>query len=457
MRPCVSAPAIHTELYEKILRQLKTSIMNTKFPYRYRVLILLFFLILITYLDRSCIAQVSVLIKSDFHLNNTQWALVVGAFALAYALFEIPSGAWGDRIGQRATLIRIVICWSVFTALTGLTTGLLSLVIVRFLFGMGEAGAFPTSCGVVSRWFPAKETSRGLSSAQFGVYAGAAIAPLIVVPMAAAFGWRVTFFVNGSIGLIWVLIFFLWFRNNPSEMKGITDEEKTFIIKNRRIEEHRQDFPWRAALKSRSLRALSVSYFCSQSAFYFFIAWFPIYLQQGRHFTGNASKMANFYLNICGAVGALVAGIVNDWLIKRKGLKFGRRLLGLLPLNILGLCCLVAAITPNNSLAVTCLVGAFLFYPSSPTASFSTCIDIGANRSGTVAGVMNFCGQMGAFISSIAYGIMADRTHSYTTPVLLFGGLLLTGSVFWLLVDPTNQIIIENEPLMKPKIVTGFT
>src|SRR5215831_15592499 len=258
--------------------------MNTKFPYRYRVLILLFFLILITYLDRSCIGQVGVWIKSDFHLNNTQWAWVVGAFALSYALFEIPSGAWSDRIGQRATLIRIVICWSVFTALTGLTTGLLSLVIVRFLFGMGEAGAYPTSCGVVSRWFPAKETSRGLSSTMFGVYVGGAIAPLIVVPIAAAYGWRVTFFVNGFIGLIWVLVFFLWFRNNPSDMKGINDEEKAFINKNRRINDHRQDFPWKVVLKSQSLRALSISYFSSQAAFYFFIVWFPIYLQQGRHF-----------------------------------------------------------------------------------------------------------------------------------------------------------------------------
>src|SRR5215469_15196788 len=163
--------------------------MKIKLLYRNRVLILLFFLILITYLDRSCIGHVGVWIKSDFHLNNTQWAWVSGAFVLAYALFEIPSGALSDRIGQRATLIRIVICWSVFTALTGLTTGLLSLVIVRFLFGMGEAGAFPTSCGVVSRWFPAKETSRGTSSLMLGTFVGSAIAPLIVVPIAVAFGW----------------------------------------------------------------------------------------------------------------------------------------------------------------------------------------------------------------------------------------------------------------------------
>jgi ACS family glucarate transporter-like MFS transporter len=431
--------------------------MKNKFPYRYRVLILLFFLIVVTYLDRSCIGLVAGRIKSDFHLNNSQWGWVVGAFALAYALFEIPSGTWGDRIGQRATLIRIVICWSIFTALTGVTTGLLSLVIVRFLFGMGEAGAFPNSCGVVYRWFPANETSRGLSSTILGVYMGSAVAPLIVIPIAVAFGWRTTFFVNGFIGLIWVLVCFLWFRNNPSEMKGITDEEKNLIEKNRRVINHKLDFPWGSALKSRSMRALSVSYFCSQACLYFFIGWFAIYLQEGRHFTESKSKTILSFFYSIGIGGALAAGFLNDWLVKRKGLKFGRRLLGMLPLSIFGLCFLIAGITANNFVALTSLFLGMLFYPSSPTASFSTCVDIGANRSGTVAGIMNFCGQMGAFFSSIAVGIIADLTHSYNTPMFLIAGLLLGGSLFWLLVDPTKQIITKSEPAVKTEIVTNFT
>ncbi len=428
--------------------------MKNIFPYRYRVLILLFFLIVVTYLDRSCIGIVGVRIKDEFNLSNTQFGWVLSAFALAYALFEIPSGAWGDRIGQRATLIRIVICWSVFTALTGVTTGLLSLIIVRFLFGMGEAGAFPNSCGVVYRWFPANETSRGLSSTILGVYAGSAVAPLIVIPIAVAFGWRVTFFVNGFIGLIWVLICFLWFRNNPSEMKGIADEEKSLIEKNRRDINHKQDFPWRTALKSRSMRALSASYFCSQACFYFFIGWFAIYLREGRHFTENRSKMILSFFYITGIAGALMAGFLNDWLAKRKGLKLGRRLLGMLPLSIFGICFLIAGITPNNSVVLASLFLGIFFYPSSPTASFSTCVDIGANRSGTVAGIMNFCGQMGAFFSSIAVGMIIDFTHSYNTPMLLIAGLLLGGSLFWLLVDPTKQIITKSEPVIKTDMAT---
>src|SRR5262249_33562976 len=148
--------------------------MKWKFLYRYRILIFLFFLFLITYLDRTCISLVGVRIKSEFHLNNEQFGWVLSAFSLGYCLFEIPSGMLGDQIGQRKTLIRIVLWWSIFTALTGVTVGLFTLIVVRFLFGMGEAGALPNSSGVISRWFPASETSKGLSSAFLGLNVGAA-------------------------------------------------------------------------------------------------------------------------------------------------------------------------------------------------------------------------------------------------------------------------------------------
>src|SRR5215471_6478817 len=206
--------------------------MKTKFPYRYRVLIFLFFLIFITYLDRASISFFETQIASEFHLNHTQWGLIGGAFLLSYALFEIPSGVWGDRIGQRAAFIRIVLWWSLFTAFTGLTVGFFSLFLVRFLFGMGEAGAFPNTAAAISRWFPAQETSRGISIVWSGLFAGSAVAPFLVMSIADAYGWRVPFFVNGFIGILWMLVCIAWFRNNPSEMKRIPVAEKTFIEAN---------------------------------------------------------------------------------------------------------------------------------------------------------------------------------------------------------------------------------
>lgn len=421
-----------------------------KFPFRYRILVFLFFLTLITYLDRVCISLIGVRIKSEFNLTNEKFGWVLASFAFAYAIFEIPSGILGDRIGQRATFIRIVLWWSIFTALTGVATGLLSLICIRFLFGMGEAGAFPTSSAVVSRWFPAGETARSLSSLFIGQNAGAAIAPLLIIPIVVAFGWRASFFINGLIGLVWVLICILWFRNNPSEMNGITDEEKKFIESNRRFTKHKQHFPWKIALKSRSLRALAVTFFCSQWGWYFFIAWMPVYLQEGRHFSENDMKLIISYFFIIGIVGVLLAGLLSDWLVKKKGLQFGRRFLGILPLSLLALTFLIVAKTSNNTVVIISLYIGQLFYSFTPVVSFSTCVDIGSNRVGTVAGIMNFSGNIGSFFLAIVFGKIIGITHNFNTPLLVVAGVLLIGSLFWLFVDPTKQIIVENAILSTP-------
>src|SRR5215216_3486193 len=192
------------------LRYLKTT------PYRYRVIVLLCSLTTLTYLDRICISIVGVRVKSEFDLSNTQFGWVLAAFSLAYALFEIPSGVLGDKVGPRAMFIRIVSWWSVFTILTGFVGGLVSLIIIRFLFGMGEAGTYPNCLIVVSRWFPVKEHGRVLSWVGIGSQIGSAIAPLIIVPLAVAYGWRVPFYVNGLLGFIWVTVCYRWFCNFPS-------------------------------------------------------------------------------------------------------------------------------------------------------------------------------------------------------------------------------------------------
>jgi sugar phosphate permease len=270
------------------------------------------------------------------------------------------------------------------------------------------------------------------------------MAPLIVIPIAITWGWRASFFVNAFIGMIWVLVCFLWFRNNPSEMKGISEEEKKLIETNRRFIEHREKFPWKAALKSRSMWGLVLAMFCSQWALYFFIAWMPVYLQEGRHFSENNMKIVTSYFFIVGMIGVFSAGLLSDWLIKRKGILFGRRFLGLLALTILTLCFLIAAITPDNTIVIISLYIAQLSYSFLPVVFFSTCVDIGSDRVGTVAGIMNFFGQVGAFFLALTFGKIADLAHSFNTPMFVIAGVLLTGSLLWLLVDPTRQIIEKN-------------
>ena len=202
------------------------------FPYRYRVLVLLCSLTTLTYLDRICISIVGVRVKAELGLSNTEFGWVLAAFSLAYALFEIPAGVLGDKIGPKAMFIRIVLWWSLFTIFTGFVTGLISLIIIRFLFGMGEAGTYPNTLIVVSRWFPVNEIGRALSWVGIGSQIGSAIAPLIIVPLAVAYGWRSPFFVNGVIGFVWVAICWRWFQNFPGQMKKISTQEKKHIEAN---------------------------------------------------------------------------------------------------------------------------------------------------------------------------------------------------------------------------------
>ncbi|HET7002299.1 MAG TPA: MFS transporter [Puia sp.] len=414
--------------------------MKKSFPYRYRVLIFLYFLTLVTYLDRVTISLVGVRIKAEFHLSNEQFGWVLGAFAIAYAIFEIPSGMAGDRYGQRKVFIRIVLWWSLFTALTGATTGLFSLICVRFLFGAGESGAYPNSSGTISRWFPVTETARGISWLSMGANSGAAIAPLIVIPLAAAYGWRAPFFVNGGIGLIWVLICFLWFRNHPSEMKHISNEEVLYIEKNRRFTNGKQRFPWKSALRNPSLIALMLAFYCCQWGNYFFIAWMPVYLQEGRHFSENDMKLATSYLFIVGLLSAFLSGFVSDWLVKRKGVKMGRRIIGVSSMTLIAALILLTAITSNNTIVIASLIVAHFFYLPSVITSFSTCVDIGGDYAGTVAGVMNCFGQLGAFFMAIVFGKIVDVAHSFTTPLYVLSGVLILGSLFWFIINPAKQV-----------------
>jgi sugar phosphate permease len=417
--------------------------MNRALPYRYRILIFLFSLMFLTYLDRISIGLLGQRIIDEFNLSKTQFGWVLSAFSLAYAIFEIPSGIMGDRKGQKIVLIRIVLWWSLFTALTGVTMGLVSLILVRFLFGMGEAGALPTMSGVLSRWMPVHELSKGISASLVGQIAGAAIAPFIVVTLAVALGWRATFFVNGAIGLLWVILCWRWFKNNPSEMKGITEEEKNYIEKTRRITSHQLKLSWKKILTNRSMLALVSSFFCSQWGMYFFIAWMPVYLQQGRHFSENNMKFTTSLIFVPAIVISLAVGILGDHLVKKRGLKFGRRSIAMAALGLNCLLFLTEATTQNDTMLIACLLTGFGCQLVFGAAAFGVCIDVGGNHAGAVSGLMNCIGQVGAFFLAIVFGKIVDSTNNFNAPLFVIAALMGIGSLLWLWVDPTKKLAAE--------------
>jgi MFS family permease len=338
-----------------------------------------------------------------------------------------------------------VIWWSVFTALTGVTTGFISLVIARFLFGIGEAGAFPNGSAVVSRWFPASESSLGLSTIMAGQCFGSAIAPFIVVPLMENFGWRSAFFVNALIGLVWVAVCFYWFRNNPSEARGISPEEKTFIEANRTIGSHRETIPWKIIFKSRSLLALSFSFFCSQWNIYFLVAWLPKFLQQGRHFSERNMMVVTSLVFIPAIITTLLGGVLSDRLIKKKGLKSGRRFSGVFAMAMMGLLVLAEATTFNNTILIVCLCASMIFQMIYAFSAAGVCVDISGKHTGRIAGIMNFFGQTGALFMTLIFGKIVDLTHgNFNAPLFVIAAVLLGGSLLFSLVDPTKKLTLEH-------------
>ncbi|MDB4926327.1 MFS transporter [Mucilaginibacter sp.] len=414
-------------------------------PYRFRVLALLCGLTTLTYMDRICISIVGVRIKADMHLSNEQFGWVLAAFALAYALFEIPSGMLGDRIGPKKVFIRIVIWWSFFTALTGIVGGLVSLLVVRFLFGMGESGTYPNSILTVSRWFPAKEMGKALSWVGIGSQIGAALAPLIIVPIAIAYGWRVPFFVIGAIGLIWVAVCWAWFRDFPALMKAMPAAEKELIAETCRHNDHQRQVHWKLIFTNRTLWPLMLMYFCCQWANYFFIAWMPVYLQEGRGLTENGMKQVTSLLFIMGIAGFLAGGAAGDWLLKLKGLKMGRRLTGMPGLGCCGVLLFIAAFSPSNTVMVCCLVGANFSFSFGVMVSYAVCADIGRNNAGTVTGAMNFFGQMGAFFLALIFGKIVQATHHFDYPVYVVAAVLIAGCLLWLAIDAERALPLVSD------------
>ncbi|MBM3775424.1 MAG: MFS transporter [Acidobacteria bacterium] len=411
--------------------------------YRNRVLSLLFLLSIITYLDRVCISVAGPRMQEDLNISPQQWGWVVGVFAIAYAAFEIPSGSLGDRIGPRKVLTRIVIWWSVFTSLTGLAWSYLVLLPIRFLFGAGEAGAYPNSSASISRWFPTVERGRAHGLVWMASRIGGAISPFLVVPIQARWGWRASFYVFGVLGVVWAFYWYRWYRDSPAEKEGVTKAELEEI--GPAPDRGHHGLPWRAALRSGNLWTIMVMYFAYCYGAFFFLSWLHTYLVRGRGFTEQALLLSTLPF-VLGALANLGGGYASDAMVRRLGLKWGRRSVAIFGLSCATLFTVATVMTSHKMLALVFLA---LSYAGSdfmlPTA-WSVCLDIGKKYAGAVTGAMNTAGQIGSFISSVLFGYFVAASGSYDFPLIPMAVMLTISAMLWLKIDPTQELIPEAVP-----------
>ena len=412
---------------------------------RYRTLGFLFVLMAVTYLDRVCFSATADAMAAELGLTLGQIGLAGSCFVLGYVLFEIPGGWLADRFGARLMLTRIVVWWSIFTALTGVAWNLASLVAIRFLFGCGEAGAFPGATSAIARWFPRHELARAQSIIMFGSRIGFALTAWIAIGLMTSYGWRSVYWIFAGLGVGWAVWWSRWFRDTPETHPAVSSGEVALIREDRAAASGHAKVPWTALLTSRSVWALCGMYSGYTWGLYFYIQWLPTYLAQARGLAlPEIGPMAAAVL-LGGALANLAGGWASDRLARSVGIRSARRLPAVAGLVSAGVFLALAATVANDTLALVCLGLSFGSAELTLAVTWATCLDIGGPAAGVVSGTMNSLGQTGGALAPWLIGTMVDRTGSWELPLLVSAAYYGLSALLWFAVEPERRLKIAHE------------
>ena len=416
---------------------------------RWYILVLISLMYLITYLDRVNISTAAPVISKEFGFDKITMGVIFSAFGWAYAMFQVPGGWLGDRFGARNVLTVIVGYWSAMTAATAVATGASSFMVLRFLFGIGEAGAFPGATRAMQLWYPRHERGFVQGVTHSASRLGAAIAPPIVVLIMATLGWRSVFYICGGIGVLWSVLWYFAYRNLPEEHALVNEAELKYI---RGVDENgnakvanvaeKPKVPWSMMLKSPNMWAIMLAYFTYVYCLWIFLSWLPSYLVEFRHFTLlKVGFLASLPL-VAGVVGDTVGGLVTDRLLARTGnIKFSRRVVAITGMLGCAVFIVPAAMTADAYVAVYCLTASMFFLECTIGPSWAVPMDIGGEVSGTVSGMMNMAGNIGGALSPIVFGVLV-QFGSWQAPFIVAASLLVIGAAIWgFWLDPSTSVV----------------
>jgi MFS family permease len=406
---------------------------------RFTLLRLAFALSIVTYIDRVCISTAAGEIRHELGLSADQMGWVFSSFVIAYTAFEIPSGWLGDVLGPRKVLARIVLWWSAFTAATGLTWSYGSMLAARFLFGAGEAGAFPNMSLSLSRWFPVKERGSAHGIIFMGSRLGGAITPLVVGPIIAFSGWRQSFWIFGILGVIWCVFWLRWFRDDPEEHPGVDAAELALIRADSRPHDIKLGL---GAFLNLNLLWIGLMYFCFGYCLYFHLTWLPTYLRDARGFSTAAVNTLHTIILLSAAGASILGGRITDHLTRRYGLKIGRSV-GVVSMPLSGIALATAALSENGIVAALALAVAAGAADLSLSASWAMCHDVCSEGAGAVSGYMNTFGNVGGILSPLVVGYSVKWWASWSIPLLIAAGVALLGGALTLLIDTRKQLVVE--------------
>lgn len=394
----------------------------------------------ITFLDRLAIAVEEPSIRGSLHLSADQWGWVLGGYVLANAVFEIPSGASGDRNGQRAELTRIAAWWSAFTAATGFCRSFFQIVGARFLFGVGAAGAYPNAAGVVSRWFPRNEHARAQGFIWAASRLGGALAPLLLVPFDRLLGWRAIFWVLGGIGGLWAIIWWWWFRSSPEEMPSITLTELAIIHRGRAAPVLHTGVPWSGLLALPHLWLISIAYFCYAWGSWFFFGWFTTWMVRGAGFTVAQMGIFASFPFVMAMFGNLLGGTISQHLVRRIGATRAYRHVTFVCLLCGSALLLIMSLVRAQVAIVAAATLAFGIMDLMLPSAWAMCMSLGDSFGGTATAIMNTAGNLGGCVCALFFGYLVTATANYNLPLRVIAGMVLVAALLFSRVDSSRGL-----------------
>jgi MFS family permease len=412
-------------------------------------------LAVITYIDRVCISQAAPDIRKELGFSSKEMGWVFSAFTFAYALFEIPGGWLGDRFGPRSILMKVVTLWSFFTAATGWAWNLGSMLVCRFLFGVGEAGCFPNLTKVFTIWLPAAERGRAQGIMWLSARWGGAFTPTLVALVLGLVSWRWAFGLFGLLGIVWAVWFYSWFQDSPRAHPSVNAAELALLDGAERNAPGHGDVPWGKLLRSGTVWLLWLQYFCMSYGWYFYITWLPTYLQEARGVELARGALLSGLPLFFGGIGCFVGGWLTQWLkVAWDNIARARRMVafaGLVGAAVM----LVAATRIQSPLLAMISLGLASFSNDLAMASgWGACMDVGGRHAGSLSGSMNMMGNLGGAVGPVVVGYILESgkttaealpsPESWTLALLVAAAIYLVGSVSWLFIDPVTPLDERN-------------
>lgn len=385
---------------------------------RYGVVLFLFVLSMITYIDRVCISAAKDPIAAELSLSDSAMGLVFSAFALGYALAQIPTGRLADRFGPRYALTGIVLVWSALTALTGAAWNLASLVVIRFLFGVGEAGAFPGSARAVVNWLPAGERGRANGVLFSGSRLGAAVSFPLLAWMLTRWSWRPSFFILGGLGATWAIVWFLWFRDHPA---GVTAADPG-----------RNGGPSVALFRHKGIGLAMAQYFATNFTTFLVLSWMLPYLKKQYQLSDSRAALYSMIPLVMAASAQWLTGWMVDRLYRSSWREWSRRLPAIVGFTSSALALLALTTAGSAEAAIVWFAIAAFGADMTVSPGWVFCSDIAGPKAGSVSGAMNMMGNLGSFVSANAFPYLFGLTGTASAYFVVTAGMNLVAVFCWL-------------------------